>query len=236
MAPSATEHHLLVIEDTRGKRTIHLEAATYSIGRDKSNAIVVESPGISRQHALLLRLPKADGKTYQYRLVDGNAKGKPSANGIFFKGDRIKTRNLIHGDLLLLANEVKLSYEIVTMEKAEFIKYLDTVDFHSIKSIPKTSTVTIANEELDLDPTLVSKDASLPSPPVLKIVQSTPGPASDSNLMGPKYWLVGVGGILVGIVGGGLLLWGLGMFKPNQPERPPTPEPNSWHPQGSLFS
>jgi pSer/pThr/pTyr-binding forkhead associated (FHA) protein len=44
--------HLLVIEDDQGKRTIVLEAATYSIGRDLGNSIVLHSQSVSRQHAI----------------------------------------------------------------------------------------------------------------------------------------------------------------------------------------
>ncbi len=222
MALSASEYHLLGVEDTRGKRTIHLEAATYSIGRDKANAIMVESPGISRQHALLLRLPKPGGKGYQYRLVDGNAQGKPSANGIYLNEERIKTRNLQTGDVVLLANEVKLSYRIVTMAEAEFVKYLEEVDFQSIKSAPKTSTATVAGDEMEFDPTLVRKDERLEP-----AVTATPKPISDveKSVSLSRYWLVGVGGILAGIIGGGLLLWGLGIF--SAPEPNPTPSPAS---------
>ncbi|MEM8717182.1 MAG: FHA domain-containing protein, partial [Cyanobacteria bacterium P01_G01_bin.4] len=49
--------HILVIEDSSGRRTVSLEAATYSLGRDPSSALVLHSNYVSRQHAILLRVP-----------------------------------------------------------------------------------------------------------------------------------------------------------------------------------
>ncbi len=49
--------HVLVLDDTQGRRALILDAATYSLGRDPQNSIPLRSSSISRQHALLLRVP-----------------------------------------------------------------------------------------------------------------------------------------------------------------------------------
>ncbi|MGQ9837609.1 MAG: hypothetical protein ACUVRV_06505 [Cyanobacteriota bacterium] len=53
--------HILVAEDTKRRRTLFLEAATYSIGRDPASAIILNSNFVFsnfvfRQHAILLRM------------------------------------------------------------------------------------------------------------------------------------------------------------------------------------
>ncbi len=70
--------HLLVIHDQQGQRTIPLQEATYSLGRDVSNAIVLRSRSVSRQHAILLRVTLPDSERYGFRIIDGNFKGKKS--------------------------------------------------------------------------------------------------------------------------------------------------------------
>ncbi|AFY61505.1 FHA domain-containing protein [Synechococcus sp. PCC 6312] len=224
MSQPATEHHVLIIQDLKGKRTLHLQSATYSIGRDKSNAIVVEAPDISRQHALLLRLPKQGGDGYHYRLVDGNARGRLSANGVFVNGTRSKTHNLLHGDQIRLGSDVKIAYEVLTMAKAEFIRYLEQIRFQSIKSIPLTGTETLVGEPFEVDPTVVRKDTSLPPPPVVTLVEPSPDVSSPSL---SKYWLVGVGGIAAGVVLGSLLIWALSQSAPPSPQ--PSAPPSSFH-------
>lgn len=221
MSQPATEHHVLIIQDLRGKRTIHLEAATYSIGRDKTNAIIVEAPDISRQHALLLRLPKPGGEGYHYRLVDGNARGRLSANGVFVNGSRCKTHNLVNGDQILLGSDVRIAYEILTMAKAEFTKYLEQIRFQSIKSAPLTGTETLVGEPFELDPTVFRKEPDVSPPPSAPIAENfSPAPSSPSL---PKYWLVGAGGIAAGVVLGSLLIWVLSQSSPSSPESSPQP-------------
>lgn len=224
MSQPATEHHVLIIQDLRGKRTIHLEAATYSIGRDKANAIIVEAPDISRQHALLLRLPKQGGQGYHYRLVDGNARGRLSANGVFVNGTRCKAHNLMNGDQILLGNDVKIAYKILTMAKAEFIKYLEQIRFQSIKSAPLTGTETIAGEPFELDPTVFRKDLTPPPQSIVPLSTHQSSEPTPPSL--PKYWLVGAGGVAAGIVLGSLLIWSLSQSTPSTPE--PSPQPASF--------
>lgn len=103
-------HHFLVIEDTQRPRTISLEAATYSIGRASTNSIVLYSKQVSRQHAILLRVTPADNRSYCFRIIDGDLKGKPSSNGLIVNGKRCFWRDLEHGDQIEFGAEAKAQY------------------------------------------------------------------------------------------------------------------------------
>lgn len=205
------EHHLLNIEDETGKRTIPLDAATYSIGRDVTNAIIIHGHGVSRQHALLLRIPSPNG--YRYRVVDGNADGKPSANGIFVNGQRVQSHELNDGDEINFGGSVKSHYATVSMGEAEFIKYLKSVNYHSIKAVPLTSTITQAEEGGDDKKSAEETQFNATPPPL-------PANATPESAPAPKSsppWLLIVGGIVIV-----LLIAGIGVVIMN---RPPEPQP-----------
>ena len=125
--------HVLVIDDEQGRRAVALSAATYSIGRDPSNAIVIHSAAVSRQHALLLRLPQKDGQ-YTYRLLDGNIEGKRSTNGISVNGRRCLSWDLKDGDQILLGDQVRLQYYVRRSCDADFQQCLQAVGFRSVKA------------------------------------------------------------------------------------------------------
>jgi pSer/pThr/pTyr-binding forkhead associated (FHA) protein len=128
--------HVLVIEDTKGRRTVSLEAATYSLGRDTSNAIVLYSSFVSRQHAILLRLPVPGPERYVFRIIDGNLQGKRSTNGILINDRRCYSHDLQHGDILVFSSDVTAGYYIsANLTNAEFARYTETVNFRSVKSL-----------------------------------------------------------------------------------------------------
>ncbi|MBD2293229.1 EAL domain-containing protein [Anabaena sphaerica FACHB-251] len=96
--------HLLVVQDPEGQRTIPLLEATYSLGRDTRNAIVLRAKSVSRQHAILLRVTIPNTEKYGFRIVDGNFKGKRSTNGLFINGTKCFSHNLQHGDIIAFGN------------------------------------------------------------------------------------------------------------------------------------
>ncbi len=102
--------HLLVIEDSQGKRTIALEAATCSVGRDLTNSIVLYSHLVSRHHATLVRLTMPETITYLFRIIDGNLKGKRSKNGLIVNGSRCFSHDLQHGDVISFGGDVRARY------------------------------------------------------------------------------------------------------------------------------
>jgi signal transduction histidine kinase len=103
-------HHLLLLEDQQGQRAITLGAKTFTMGRDKRNTIVLASDTISRQHAILLRVPLPQSVSHQFRIMDGNLQGKHSTNGIRVNGQRCFSRNLSHGDMIMLGHDVTAQY------------------------------------------------------------------------------------------------------------------------------
>ncbi len=111
MSESETEQikHFLVIEDNQGKRTINLEATTYSIGRNATNSIVLHSHLVSRQHAILVRVKEHPPL---FRLVDGNLQGIRSTNGLRINGQHCFERDLSHEDEIVFGDDVKAWYYI----------------------------------------------------------------------------------------------------------------------------
>jgi pSer/pThr/pTyr-binding forkhead associated (FHA) protein len=99
-------------------QTFVLDASMYSIGRDPTNAIVVHSDSVSRQHAILLRIPNPD-KTYRYAIQDGNLEGKPSANGIIVNGVTCKKHILEDGDEIVIGGKATLLYRTPILSDAE---------------------------------------------------------------------------------------------------------------------
>jgi pSer/pThr/pTyr-binding forkhead associated (FHA) protein len=127
------ERHVLVINDSQ-RRAVALEAAAYSVGRDPSNAIVIDVETISRQHAILLRVPVPGKNEYRYRVIDGNFEGKSSANGVFINEKKSSTRDLANGDVIRFGQTIEASYLVVSMGDVEFGQYLEGISYQSIKS------------------------------------------------------------------------------------------------------
>jgi len=132
--------HFLTIQDDDGQRTVILENAAYALGRDPVNAIVINSVKVSRQHALLLRIPNPQKGSYRYQIMDGNAEGKPSKNGLRVKGRQIRSRVLETGDVVELASGVTLSYN--TEAARDFSPEDFAHDYRSIKAAPSDARKT----------------------------------------------------------------------------------------------
>ncbi|MFM7406117.1 MAG: FHA domain-containing protein [Cuspidothrix sp.] len=114
MASSFNENHLLIIEDDQGRKEFTLENPVYSIGRDKECNIRLFSQFVSRHHATLVRLPRPnDSKRYYYRIVDGNAKGKPSSNGLMINGRKIPAHDLNNEDEIVFGPQVRAIYYLL---------------------------------------------------------------------------------------------------------------------------
>ncbi|MBD2105141.1 FHA domain-containing protein [Leptolyngbya sp. FACHB-261] len=114
-AVAQTQQHLLIVQDGQGSRTILLEAAKYSLGRDPLTDIPLNSEFVSRQHALLLRLPTEAGQ-YRYRILDGDLEGRPSANGLKVNQEQVSSHDLGHGDRVILGPNVELTYFVLSGE------------------------------------------------------------------------------------------------------------------------
>lgn len=125
MPSEPQQNHLLIIEDDRGRREFLLDAPHYSIGRDPKCDIRLVSQFVSRRHATLVQLTQDDG-TFYYRIVDGNAKGRLSANGLLINGRKLQAHDLINEDEVVFGPKVRAIYyllrrdAVVTVPPDEF--------------------------------------------------------------------------------------------------------------------
>ncbi len=103
--------HVLLVRDAKGRRKLTLGGLKYTIGRDVHNDIQLHSRFVSRQHAVLLRVPASEPGKYLYRIIDGDLTGKPSVNGVLVNDDRrVTSYDLCHGDTISLAPNVQFVY------------------------------------------------------------------------------------------------------------------------------
>ncbi|MBD2451286.1 FHA domain-containing protein [Nostoc sp. FACHB-152] len=114
MAPETNENHLLILEDDQGRKEFPLENSVYSIGRDRDCNIRLVSQFVSRRHATLVRLPREhNSQSYYYRIVDGDAKGKPSANGLMINGRKMPAHDLKNEDEIVFGPQVRAIYYLL---------------------------------------------------------------------------------------------------------------------------
>jgi len=105
-----TASHVLVISDTKGVRRIVLDGLKYTLGRDENNNIQIFSRFVSRQHAVMLRVPTESGG-HTYRIIDGDLSGKASVNGVVINGkEKVSSWELANGDRITLAPNAELQY------------------------------------------------------------------------------------------------------------------------------
>lgn len=107
------ESHLLILEDDQGRKEFILENAIYSIGRDRESNIRLVSQFVSRRHATLVRLSKQNSLSYYYRIVDGDGKGKPSANGFLINGRKMPVHDLQNEDEIVFGPKVRAIYYLL---------------------------------------------------------------------------------------------------------------------------
>jgi len=114
MAPETNENHLLILEDDQGRKEFPLENSVYSIGRDRDCNIRLVSQFVSRRHATLVRLPREhNSHSFYYRIVDGDAKGKPSANGLMINGRKMPAHDLKNEDEIVFGPQVRAIYYLL---------------------------------------------------------------------------------------------------------------------------
>lgn len=125
MAAQTNESHVLIIEHDEERRELILDRPVYSIGRDSyCDICLINSLFVSRRHATLIRVPRDDNKhSYYYRIVDGDAKGKTSSNGLMINGRKILDGLMINGQSIP-AHDLKDKDEIVFGPQVRAIYYL----------------------------------------------------------------------------------------------------------------
>jgi pSer/pThr/pTyr-binding forkhead associated (FHA) protein len=103
------QNHLLIIEDDKGRREVPLDGDAYTIGRDARCDIRLISQFVSRHHATIVRTLDASG-AISYRIVDGDASGKPSANGLLINGLKRQVYDLENDDEVVFGPSVRAKY------------------------------------------------------------------------------------------------------------------------------
>jgi pSer/pThr/pTyr-binding forkhead associated (FHA) protein len=103
------KEHFLIVEDDKGRQEILLNAPTYSVGRSQNCDIRLRSQFVSRHHATLFRCERENGASY-YRIMDGNAEGRVSANGMLVNGRKISVYDLKDGDEVVFGPQVIAIY------------------------------------------------------------------------------------------------------------------------------
>ncbi|WP_299484580.1 EAL domain-containing protein [Acaryochloris sp. IP29b_bin.137] len=108
--PHRQTYHILAIELDQKKQLISLEDATYTIGRHKANAIVLDDQTVSRNHAFLLRICDVNSKQHSFRIIDGDLNGKRSQNGLWVNGKRCFIHDLQDHDVISFGEHIHATY------------------------------------------------------------------------------------------------------------------------------
>ncbi len=112
---SSPLNHILIIEDDQGRKEFTLDGPVYSIGRDSQADIRLVSQFVSRRHATLIQSLRKDGSTY-YQIMDGDANGKPSANGLLINGRKLSAHDLRNEDEIVFGPQVRAIYYMLSRE------------------------------------------------------------------------------------------------------------------------
>ncbi|MEA5513196.1 EAL domain-containing protein [Nodularia sp. UHCC 0506] len=161
--------HLLVVQDLEGQQTIPLHEATYSLGRHRGNSIVLRSPSVSRQHAILLRVTIPETDQYCFRIIDGNFTGKGSSNGLLVNGTKCLSHNLKHGDVIIFGNNQAQAkyYTVSNLSEAELISFSGAEDLSNFfskqtNSVNTFQTLVINPDSEEANDTALARLASFP--------------------------------------------------------------------------
>jgi diguanylate cyclase (GGDEF)-like protein len=125
--------HLLVIDEGSGQRLIELKASSHFVGRDPTNAIVLQSKDVSRQHAIFLRLTSTNPNEYSFLLIDGNLQGTASSNGTKVNNEICLSTRLCHGDQVRFGCQAKAKYLILDpLTDQEFESYCQREEYEDL--------------------------------------------------------------------------------------------------------
>jgi pSer/pThr/pTyr-binding forkhead associated (FHA) protein len=121
------KEHFLIVEDDKGRQEIILNDPMYSLGRAQTCDIRLRSQFVSRHHATLFRCERENGASY-YRIVDGDAAGKVSANGMLVNGRKVPIYDLKDGDEVVFGPQVIAIYHYRQRDEFPTTPYNDPFD------------------------------------------------------------------------------------------------------------
>jgi pSer/pThr/pTyr-binding forkhead associated (FHA) protein len=119
MVSETSDNHLLILEDDQGRKEFPLDRLIYSIGRDRDCDIRLVSQFVSRRHATLVRLRDDKSRTDYYRIVDGDAKGKSSSNGLMINGRKMPAHDLKNEDEIVFGPQVRAIYYLLQRDAVQ---------------------------------------------------------------------------------------------------------------------
>jgi diguanylate cyclase (GGDEF)-like protein len=156
-------YYVLVIEDENSRKTILLDEANYSIGRDSRNKIVLDSKKVSRFHATLLRRTSPSNRSFSYWLLDGDLQGNRSTNGIFINDKRCLVQELKHDDNIRLGLEIQMNYYM--LDNMSDLALLQSGDFEHNPEYETTARLVSKNNSLSKDKstTVIIEELNEPS-------------------------------------------------------------------------
>jgi len=183
--PQRKIRHLLILEDLDGFRLVPLEESSYFLGRDATNSIVVRAQGISRQHALFLRVTSADPNSYGFMLIDGNLQGEPSTNGTSINGEKCVSAKLNHGDKIVFGRQMTAKYlALGALSDLEFADFCQNFDFEEAITSdinPRETFVHTSSDAPSFGATSLVRLASFP--------EILPTPMFEVNLKGDLTYI-----------------------------------------------
>lgn len=107
---------VLIVEYPGFKKSFSLNKEVFSIGRHPNNSLVLEDKQVSRCHATIAWLEHQDQQSNLHRaywIIDGRGKKQRSSNGIFINGARKFHHRLRNGDIIAIANNIKITYKFM---------------------------------------------------------------------------------------------------------------------------
>ncbi|MGI0480108.1 histidine kinase dimerization/phosphoacceptor domain -containing protein [Geminocystis sp. CENA526] len=115
--------HIITIknEQQNFSQDFILDNETYSIGRNSENNIVISHSLISRYHCVIMPMfYNSIDQKISYWIIDGNLKGKRSANGIFVDRKRCLSHELKSQDVVDLGgvnSGIQIIYRVIKFEQ-----------------------------------------------------------------------------------------------------------------------
>ncbi|WP_157871801.1 EAL domain-containing protein [Gloeothece verrucosa] len=164
--------YLLVLEYSGYRQIIKLTQKTYSLGREASNAIVIDFQKVSRKHATLIQKKDPITKQYVYWILDGNLQGQKSHNGLFVNGRKCYVKELKDGDKINFGCQVNAVYHAVEHPQK----------LMSLKTINENTTPDLFQEFLEIEKELspIIKLESTEQEDTMPLAQMLPLSPSES--------------------------------------------------------
>ncbi|MGL5078747.1 MAG: FHA domain-containing protein, partial [Waterburya sp.] len=126
--------HVLIVESPESRRAVSLNNNVFTIGRHPQNDLMINDVLASRHHATVAWMRYTEGakSDYSYWILDGKGKRQRSRNGILVNGTKKSLHRLVSGDIILIGNDIKISYNYITYntDNSQFLNYCGSSKEH----------------------------------------------------------------------------------------------------------